>query len=69
MIQLLWRNAVRRGVFGGSQRWFVVAAVLGILKAVKKLSGSEPKVLWSETLDEGSTLVISGLPPSAKMGE
>ena len=66
---LLWRTAVRRGVLGGSQRWFQVAAVLGVVKLVRRLGGDGPKVLYSEKITEGTTLVISTLPPSAKMGE
>ena len=69
MKNFLWRNAVRRGVFGGSQRWFQVAAVLGVIKLVRRLAGDGPKVLYSEKMPEGTTLVISTLPPSAKMGE
>lgn len=61
MFGLLWRNALRRGLLGGNRTWMTVFAILGIAKVVRRLSGSEPEVVYCEPLRRGEGLVITHL--------
>lgn len=59
MLRFLLRTGFRKGVMGGSRRWLVIGgAALGV-KVLRKLAGSEPEVVLSETLSPGETLIIA----------
>jgi hypothetical protein len=49
--------AVRRGVFGESRFWLVVAVVLGARFVVRRIAEG-PEVLYSEELEPGDRLLI-----------
>ena len=55
----LWRNALRRGLLGGSRPWMTVLAVVGITRLVKKFAGSEPKTVYCEELQPGEAILIT----------
>jgi hypothetical protein len=55
----LQRNATRRGFLGGSRGWMVVGVVLAGVRVLNRFTGKETKVLYSEKLGRGETLVIS----------
>lgn len=55
----LTRNATTRGFLGGSRPWMAVGVVLFGARLFNRFIGGEPKVLYSEKLDRGKTLVIS----------
>jgi hypothetical protein len=55
----LRRNAARRGFLGGSRGWMVVGVMLAGTRLFNRFIGKETKVLYSERLDRGETLVIS----------
>ena len=60
MISFLWRQATRKGFFGGDRRWMAVFAVLGAAKLVRRASGSgraaEP--VYRTELKPGEALTI-----------
>ena len=58
MTRWLFRNGVRRGFFGGSRPWTVVAIVAGSLRLFNRFRGSGPEIAYNETLEPGQTLVI-----------
>jgi hypothetical protein len=59
LVRWALRNGWRRGVLQGSRPWLVAGGVALGLKALKKLTGSEDKIVYSERLLPGETLVIA----------
>ena len=55
----LTRNATSRGFLGGSRPWMAVGVVLFGARLFNRLVGNDAKVVYSEKLDRGETLVIS----------
>lgn len=62
MVRLLLRNGLRKGLMGGSRPWMVLGGVGLLLRVLKKLSGSEPEVVYSEELPVGTAIVIANEP-------
>ena len=61
MLRTLTRIAISRGLFGGSRAWLTVGTAVVGLRAVGRLVNKEPKVVYSEELAPGESLVISHL--------
>ena len=61
MLRSLMRLGVVRGLLGGNRGWMALGAVAGGLRMLGKLAAKEPKVVFSEQLDPGQTLVITHL--------
>ena len=59
MLRFLLRRSFQLGVLGGSRRWLVVGGMALGVKVLRKLSGSEPEVVYSEKLAPGESLVIA----------
>ena len=59
MLAFVLRQAFRKGLMGGSRRWLLVGGVAVGVKVLRKLSGSEPEVVYSEALGPGESLVIA----------
>lgn len=59
MLRLLLARAVRKGIFGGSRFWTVVATLGLAMKVLRRFTKDEPEVAFSERLRPGQTLVIS----------
>ena len=59
MAGFLLRTGIRRGVLGGRKSWQVIAAVGLVLRVLKKMGGREEKVVFSEELKPGQSLVIT----------
>jgi hypothetical protein len=57
--RFLTRNATTRGFLGGSRPWMAVGVVLFGARMFNRFTGGATKVLYSEKLDAGKTLVIS----------
>jgi hypothetical protein len=55
----LLRNGIRKGFLGGSRPWLVVAGVAAGWKVLQKLAGNDEKVVLSEVLQPGETMVIA----------
>jgi hypothetical protein len=62
LLRLLVRNGWRRGVLGGSRPWVIAGGVALVARVLQKLIASEEKVVYSEELRPGETLVISHAP-------
>lgn len=56
---IVWRMALRRGLFGGSRVWMIVFAGIATARVFRRLSGAEPDVVYSEDLAPGQALVIT----------
>ena len=61
MLRRLGRLGITRGLLGGDRRWLVVGTVALGLRTLGKLVSKEPKVVYSEKLDPGESLVITHL--------
>ncbi|HWC10278.1 MAG TPA: hypothetical protein VG455_03555 [Acidimicrobiales bacterium] len=61
MLRSLTRLGVVRGLLGGNRGWLALGAVATGVRAVGKMARKEPKVVFSEELDPGQTLVITHL--------
>ena len=55
----VYRQAQVRGLLGGSRPWTVLWVVLVTRRVLRRLLGSKPEIVYSETLEAGQTLVIS----------
>ena len=61
MLRALTRLGVYRGLLGGNRGWMALGAVAVGLRGLGRLAAKEPKVVFSEQLDPGQTLVITHL--------
>ena len=59
MLRWLLRIGVSRGFLGGSRAWTIVGVVALAARAVKKIGGGEPKVVYTRRLGPGESLLIS----------
>lgn len=64
LLRLAIRNGWRRGILQGSRPWLIAGGLALGLRAVQKLAGSEEKVVYSEVLRPGETLVIAHQRPA-----
>jgi hypothetical protein len=62
LIRLGIRQGWRRGILEGRRTWLVVGAVALSARAVQRLAGRQEQVVYRETLDVGSGVLISNLP-------
>jgi hypothetical protein len=62
MVRLLLRNGLRKGVMGGSRPWLVLGGIGLLMRVLKKLSGSEPEVVYSEELPVGTAIIVANEP-------
>jgi hypothetical protein len=56
---IIWRAAVREGLWGGKRYWSTLFVVLATVKVFRRLAGSVQEVVYSEELKPGEALVIS----------
>jgi hypothetical protein len=61
MLRSLTRLGVYRGLLGGNRGWMAIGAVALGLRGLGRLAAKEPKIVFSEQLDPGQTLVITHL--------
>ena len=61
MLRSLTRMGVVRGLLGGNRGWLAIGAVATGLRALGRMARKEPKVVFSEQLDPGQSLVITHL--------
>jgi hypothetical protein len=59
IMRLLRRNAVRKGIFGGSRGWAAVAVGTWGYTTLKKMARREPELVFSEELKPGERIIIS----------
>jgi hypothetical protein len=61
MLRSLTRLGIYRGLLGGNRGWMALGAVATGLRMFGRLAAKEPKVVFSEQLEPGQTLVITHL--------
>ena len=61
MLRRLSRLGLTRGLLGGERHWLVLGTVAFTLRALVKLVTKEAKVVYSEDLAPGESLVITHL--------
>jgi len=61
MLRRLTRLGITRGLLGGDRRWLALGTAVFGLRALAKLATKEPKVVYSEDLAPGESLVITHL--------
>lgn len=59
MLGWLSRLGMARGFMGGSRVWTVVGSAAFALRLLKRLTGGQPKVVFSRELRDGESLLIS----------
>ena len=59
MLGFLQRLGFRRGVVGASRVWFWVAVLATGARILSRIMGRSEKVLFSQELEPGQTLVIA----------
>ena len=61
MARRVTRLGAVRGLLGGSRGWFAIWAAAAGFRLVAKVVRREPKVVYSEDLEPGESLVITHL--------
>ena len=56
---IVWRAAVRNGLWGGQRHWMTLFAVLATVKVVRRLTGSVQEVVFTEELKPGEAFIIT----------
>lgn len=59
LLRFLGRQALRRGLFGGSPGWVVVGAFVALYRLAQRAKQSEQRVLFSGEVSPSRALVIS----------
>ncbi|MEK7422870.1 MAG: hypothetical protein AAB131_03415 [Actinomycetota bacterium] len=63
---LLRRNALYKGLFGGSRGWLAVGAVIWGRKFVKRTFGRNEEIIATEKLTKGQFLRIDAIRPPSR---
>ena len=58
----LRRNAVYKGLLGGSRGWMVVGAIVWAPRFIKRVTGRVPEFVAREVLRPGQTVCITAIP-------
>jgi hypothetical protein len=58
MLRYLYRRSQLKGLMGGSRAWTGVWALLFAVRMFKKASSRDAKVVYTEVLHPGETVVI-----------
>ncbi len=61
MLRRLTRMGITKGLLGGDRRWLALGGAALGLRALAKLALKEPKVVYSEELAPGQSVVITHL--------
>jgi hypothetical protein len=64
IVQLLRRNGVQKGIFGGSRGWAAVAVGTWGYTTLKKMARRESELVLREELKPGDRLIISNDRPT-----
>jgi hypothetical protein len=63
---VLRRNAVSKGLFGGSRGWLAVGAVVWGPRLMKRAFGRTEKVVATEVLKPGQALYLEAIPQQTR---
>jgi hypothetical protein len=66
MLRYLYRRGQLKGLLGGSKAWTVLWALLFAARMFKKASNRDAKVVYTEVLHPGETVVIRHEDPGPK---
>ena len=55
----LQRQAMLRGLLGGSRPWMILWSVLATRRLLKRLTSDRPEILDTITLEEGQSIIVS----------
>jgi len=61
MLRSLTKLGITRGLLGGSRGWLAIGTAAVSLRLLAKMAIKEPKVVFSEDLAPGESLVITHL--------
>jgi hypothetical protein len=61
----LRRNAIFKGLLGGSRGWMAVGAIVWAPRFYKRVMGRVPEFVAKEVLQPGQTVCIEAIPPPA----
>ena len=64
IVQILRRNGVRKGIFGGSRGWAAVAVGTWGYTTLKRIARREPELVFSEELKPGDRIIITNNVPT-----
>ena len=64
---VLRRNAIYRGLFGGSKRWLVVGAIVWTPRLLRRAMGRHPERVSIDPMAIGHVLRIELLPQDTKL--
>ena len=59
----LRRNAIFKGLLGGSRGWMAVGALVWAPRFYKRVMGRVPEFVAREVLQPGQTVCITAIPP------
>jgi hypothetical protein len=59
VLSRLARTGLRRGLVDGNRTWLAVGAAAAGFRLLRRLASKQPKVVFSEELAPGTTLLIS----------
>ena len=62
LLTYLRKNALHRGLFGGSRPWMVVGGAAWAIQFAKKAMAKVPETVYEAELEPGQTLVITHEP-------
>ncbi|MBI5090080.1 MAG: hypothetical protein HZB15_14790 [Actinobacteria bacterium] len=63
---LLRRNALYRGLLGGSRGWLAVGAVMFGTRLLRRVAGKQEEVLTVEKPHPGEAIRIDAIPPGTR---
>ena len=59
LVRAALRNGITKGFLGGSRPWLIIGGVAAAWRLLRRISGNEPIVVYSEELQPGETVVIA----------
>jgi hypothetical protein len=65
---LLRRNALYRGLLGGSRGWMAVGAVMFGTRLLRRIAGKHDEVLAVDKLKPGQAIRVDAIPPASRRG-
>lgn len=58
---VLFRSAMRKGIFGDSRVWKAVGIAMLARRGFKKIMGTEPRTIAVERIKPGETVILRGV--------
>lgn len=58
---IIFRNAMRKGIFGDSRVWKAIGIALLARRGFRKIMGSDPRTIAVERIKPGETVILRGV--------